>query len=131
MYVFCFAFGAALSPNFSPPTPLLLSPLRCPTSQLSLSFSLRCRRVAVVLLFFKLTAQLEFFRQCELRCRCHRVAAAHRIVLSSESEVERARDRDENTYFFLYLTKCLTAAAAAADTQQLEEEQRQHQKKLY
>lgn len=96
----CMYFVLRSAP-LSPPTPLLLSPLRCPTSQLSLSFSLRCRRVAVVLLFFKLTAQLEFFRQCELRCRCHRVAAAHRIVLSSESEVERARDRDENTYIFL------------------------------
>lgn len=70
---YVFAFGAALSPLVA----------RFPLSHFpTLALSLCCRRVVVVLLFFKLTAQLEFFRQCELRCRCHRVAAAQRIVLS-------------------------------------------------
>lgn len=90
MYI-CMYFvlrSAPLSPHSSLafPTPRFHFP--------TLALSLCCRRVVVVLLFFKLTAQLEFFRQCELRCRCHRVAAAHRFVVSV-----RERKREERDFF--------------------------------
>lgn len=88
------------SAPLSPPTPLLLSPLRCPTSQLSLSFSLRCRRVAVVLLFFKLTAQLEFFSTMwvALSLSSRRSSAPHRVV---EWEWGRESERQGREYIFL------------------------------
>lgn len=59
-----------------------------------------CRRLLCVVL--KLTAQLEFFRQCELRCRCHRVEA-QRIVLcgacvcvcvSEREQIEESSNRN-------------------------------------
>lgn len=67
---------------------------------LSLSHSV-CRRVDCFV-FLKLTAQLEFFRQCELRCRCHRVASQRqrqRIVLCLCVCKESVREQQSEEYF--------------------------------